>query len=113
MPWIKVTKKFPFAHDGIRVEVFEPSDEPVQVSDRCAEVALENEWAEEAKAPKGGKAETGSEDNGPKFSVDSARDLAESKLTAEQIAGIKGSAKDGSITKKDVEAAIAALEPKE
>ena len=40
-----IKKPFLFAHDGIRVEAFEPSDEPQSLTDECAEVALSEGWA--------------------------------------------------------------------
>lgn len=43
-----IKKPFLFAHDGIRVEAFEPSDEPQSLTDECAEVALAEGWATEA-----------------------------------------------------------------
>lgn len=45
MPHIIVKKPFKFAHEGIRVQEFEPSTEAVEVSDECAAVALEEGWA--------------------------------------------------------------------
>lgn len=42
-----IKKPFLFAHDGIRVEAFEPSDEPQDLTDECAEVALSEGWATE------------------------------------------------------------------
>ena len=43
-----IKKPFLFAHEGIRVEAFEPSDEPQRLTDECAEVALAEGWATEA-----------------------------------------------------------------
>ena len=40
-----IKKPFLFAHDGIRVEAFAPSEEPKNLTDECAEVALTEGWA--------------------------------------------------------------------
>ena len=55
---IEVTRAFDFAPDGIEVLRIETGVKTVgkrcdgdQVSERCAEVALENDWAKKAKAP--------------------------------------------------------------
>lgn len=55
MPVITVIEPFKFSADGIAVTEYEKGDH--DVSDRCAEVALENKWAtkaEPAPANKGG-----------------------------------------------------------
>lgn len=46
-----ILKPFKFAHEGIRVEEFEPGDEPVELTDECAAVALEERWAVEPAPP--------------------------------------------------------------
>lgn len=38
MPQIKVIKPFKFAHRGVEVEEFEPSDEPRETTDEVVEV---------------------------------------------------------------------------
>jgi hypothetical protein len=53
MPQITVLQPFKFAHHGYQVEEFEPSDEPRETSDECADIAVREGWAElvvEAKA---------------------------------------------------------------
>ena len=45
MKTIIVTKPFKFAHEGIRVEEFEPSSEPVETTDECADLAVAEKWA--------------------------------------------------------------------
>ena len=51
MPQIIVIKPFAFAHGGHRIERFEPSDEPRETSERCAQVAVREGWARMAGAP--------------------------------------------------------------
>jgi hypothetical protein len=50
MPKIKVIKPFKFAHGGHTVQEFEPSDEPIDTSDECAELAVKQGWAKNVKA---------------------------------------------------------------
>lgn len=45
MPMIQILKPFKFAHHGYQVEEFEPSDEPRDTSDECAEIAVREGWA--------------------------------------------------------------------
>ena len=45
MPKIIVTQAFRFAHDGHRVEQFEPAGHPVETSDACADLAVAEGWA--------------------------------------------------------------------
>lgn len=56
MPQIKVIHPFKFAHGGHQVEEFVPSDEPIETTDECAELALAEGWAEKPKATKAIKA---------------------------------------------------------
>lgn len=51
MPHITVLQPFKFAHHGYQVEEFEPSEEPRETSDECAEIAVREGWAELAAAP--------------------------------------------------------------
>lgn len=46
MPQITVLQPFKFAHHGYQVEEFEPTDEPIDTSDECAEIAVREGWAE-------------------------------------------------------------------
>lgn len=58
MPQIIVKKDFRFAHRGCEIVEYFAGDEPVEVSDRCAEVALAEGWAVDAGgegAPKAAK----------------------------------------------------------
>lgn len=53
MPKITVLQPFKFAHHGYQVEEFEPTEEPRETSDECADIAVREGWAElvgEAKA---------------------------------------------------------------
>ena len=45
MPQIKVLQPFKFAHHGYQVEDFEPSEEPRETSDECADIAVREGWA--------------------------------------------------------------------
>ena len=45
MPQIIVTKRFKFAHHGYQVEEFEVSDEPIETTDECADLAVSEGWA--------------------------------------------------------------------
>lgn len=36
MPLIKILKPLKFAHEGVRVEEFEPGDEPIEATDEMA-----------------------------------------------------------------------------
>lgn len=45
MPFITVKKPFKFAHHGYQVEEFEPSTEPVETTDECAQLAVRERWA--------------------------------------------------------------------
>lgn len=47
MPLLIVKTSFDFAHDGVRVETIQAHPEPQDLTDRCAEVALEQGWASE------------------------------------------------------------------
>lgn len=47
---IIVTKPFAYAHDGYRVEEFEPSDVPRETSDECGSLAVSAGWAKRAVA---------------------------------------------------------------
>jgi len=63
---IRVTKQFSWARDGIHVETYQPGEH--DVPERCAEVAIENDWARAVaakKAPAPKKAEA------PKKAADS------------------------------------------
>lgn len=51
MPQIEVTKDFSFAHRGVDVVDYRAGD-VVEVSDRCAEVALAEKWAKQPRANK-------------------------------------------------------------
>lgn len=64
MPQIKVVKPFKFAHDGYRVEEFEPAEDPIEVTEACAEVALAEGWAEEPKAAKAKASKAAPENKG-------------------------------------------------
>ena len=46
MPHIIVTQPFKFAHQGHQVEAFEPSAEPRETTDECADLAIAEGWAE-------------------------------------------------------------------
>ena len=48
MKTIIVTKPFKFAHEGIRVEEFEASSEPIETTDECADLAIAEGWAIDA-----------------------------------------------------------------
>ncbi len=50
MPLIKVKKPFKFAHFGYHVEEFEPSDDTIETTDECADLAIAEGWATKAKA---------------------------------------------------------------
>ncbi len=50
MPLIKFIKPYKFAHQGIHVEEFQPSDEPVETTDECAAQAIEDKVAKPVKA---------------------------------------------------------------
>jgi hypothetical protein len=50
MPKIKVIKPFKYAHGGHTVQEFEPSDKPVDTTDECADLAVEQGWAKKVKA---------------------------------------------------------------
>ena len=50
MPQMIVLKDFKFAHRGIDVEEFVKGDEPVEMTDECAELARQEGWAEPAKS---------------------------------------------------------------
>lgn len=45
MPQITVNTAFKFAHRGHQVEEFVEADEPIEVSDECAELAVAEGWA--------------------------------------------------------------------
>lgn len=51
MPQIEVIKDFKFAHRGVEVVEYQVG-EVVEVSDRCAEVALAEKWARQPKSNK-------------------------------------------------------------
>jgi hypothetical protein len=57
MPLILVLKPFKFAHSGYRVQEFEPKAEPVETTDECAAIAIENKWAKKVK-PRSAPADT-------------------------------------------------------
>ena len=61
MPRVIFTERFKHAADGINVKTYEPSETPVEVSERCAEVAIA---AGVAKRPRGRPPES-SKDRGP------------------------------------------------
>lgn len=44
-----IKKTFLFAHRGVEVEEFVASDEPVELTAECAEVAVAEGWAEPVK----------------------------------------------------------------
>ena len=46
---IIVLKPFKFAHRGIDVEEFFPSTEPIETTDECADLAIEEKWAKAHK----------------------------------------------------------------
>lgn len=50
MPKIIVKKPFKFAHHGHQVEEFEPSEDPRETSDECADLAIFEGWATAADA---------------------------------------------------------------
>ena len=52
MKTIIVLKPFKFAHEGIHVEEFTPSDDPIETTDECAELAIGEKWAKAYKEPK-------------------------------------------------------------
>lgn len=52
MSLFTILKPFKFAHGGTIVEEFEPSDQPIELTTECAEVAIAEKWAKPAKAPK-------------------------------------------------------------
>ena len=45
MKTIIVTKPFKFAHEGIHVEEFEASSDPIETTDECADLAVAEKWA--------------------------------------------------------------------
>lgn len=45
MPQVVFESQFKFSPDGHTVLTFEPNDEPVVVSERCAEIAIANRFA--------------------------------------------------------------------
>jgi hypothetical protein len=49
MPEIIVKKPFKFAHGGYQVEEFEPSKEPRETTDECADLAVAEGWAQRVK----------------------------------------------------------------
>lgn len=55
MPQIIVLQPFKFAHHGHQVEAFEPSPEPRDTSEECADIAVREKWAKPAKAAKAGR----------------------------------------------------------
>lgn len=67
MPKIIVLTPFKFAHEGIRVEEFDVSDEPCETTAECAEVAVEEGWAElvaeDPRPPRGKKAKPAAPEN--------------------------------------------------
>jgi hypothetical protein len=63
MPTIIVTQRFLFAHGGIRVEAFEPSAEPVETTQECADVALAEGWAHLGTSSPAGVVEPGAPEN--------------------------------------------------
>lgn len=46
---IIVLKPFKFAHRGIDVEEFFPSTEPIETTEECADLAIEEKWAKAHK----------------------------------------------------------------
>jgi hypothetical protein len=50
MPKMIVTTAFKFAHGGCRVEEFSASPEPVDSTQECVDLAIEEGWAEPADA---------------------------------------------------------------
>lgn len=66
MPEIIVLKEFKFAVGGVSVIEYRPSAEPVEVTDRCAEIALQEKWAKIPKAEK--KSESSTESPGAQAS---------------------------------------------
>lgn len=50
MPQIIVLQAFKFAHHGYQVEEFEPSAEPRDTTDECADLAIAEGWAHPAGA---------------------------------------------------------------
>lgn len=55
MPEIIVRKPFKFAHHGYQVEEFEVSDEPRETTDECADLAVQEGWAERPQQPAAGQ----------------------------------------------------------
>lgn len=56
MKWIIVQKRFKCCVNGaIHPTEFEVSEKPIEVHDRTAQIAIENAWAKESKAPKADK----------------------------------------------------------
>lgn len=51
MPQIVVNTAFKFAHRGYQVQEFVEDDEPIDVSDECAELAVAEGWAIPHPAP--------------------------------------------------------------
>jgi len=60
-----IKKTFLFAHRGVEVEEFVASDDPVYLTDECAEVALAEGWAELFKPAQPEKTETHQTDAEP------------------------------------------------
>lgn len=46
MPTIRVLQPFKFAHYGYQVEAFEPSSDPRETTQECADLAVREGWAE-------------------------------------------------------------------
>lgn len=62
MPTIEIIKDFRFAHRGVEVVEYHSGD-VVEVSERCAEIALDEKWAKWAKLPKANKAHAAAPEN--------------------------------------------------
>lgn len=59
MPTIEIIKDFRFAHRGVEIIEYHAGD-VVEVSERCAEIALDEKWA---KLPKANKAHAAAPEN--------------------------------------------------
>lgn len=68
---IVVVKNFKFAHRGCDVVEYKASAEPIEVTERCAEVAIAEKWAKPMS--KGKKAASGAAGSGKDLGADQAR----------------------------------------
>lgn len=75
MPRIIVKKPFKFAHEGHRVEEFEPSKEPRETSEECADIAIAEGWAKRVtgeSAAERSAPEAAAESGAPETKADAA-----------------------------------------